>query len=715
MAESIYSPSWYRVAGLRPRLRPHARIHRHHYRGVRAYVLEDTSSGQHHRLSVAANYLVGLMDGRRSMEEIWEAAGTRLGDDMPTQDQIIQLLGQLHAADVLQCDITPDSEELFRRHQRSERSKWQRRLWTPLAVRLPLLDPDRFLERGLGPVRPLFGWFGLMLWLGVVGSAAVLAGAHWPELSENVIDRALAPQNLLLLWLTYPLVKGLHELGHGFATKVWGGEVHEVGLMFLVLMPVPYVDASAASAFRAKHRRMVVGAAGILVEMFLAALALFAWINLEPGALRTTAYNVMLIGGVSTLFFNGNPLLRFDAYYVLADALEIPNLGARANKYIGYLIQRYLFGAKEVDSQTATGAERAWLLVYGLASVAYRMVIMFTIILFIAGKFFVVGVLLAVWGVLTQVVVPVAKAASFVVASPMIRRHRARALVTSASLLVLVAGLVFYVPVPLSTRTEGVVWMPEKAQVRAGADGFIRQILVETGTPVRRGESLVETEDPFLHARVRVLESRLEELKARYEGKRLEDRAQAEIIKEELASVQADLNRAREKAGSLLIRSPTDGIFVVPQAQDLPGRFVRQGELVAYVADLSRTTVRVVVPQADIDLVRQRTQAVQVRVAGRISEPVSAIIRRQVPEAIDRLPAPTLGTLGGGPFAIDPTDEQGVQLLQKVFQIDLSLVLDNPIETMGARAYVRFDHGKEPLAARWYRTGRRLFLKRFGV
>jgi len=655
------------------------------------------------------------MDGRRSMEEVWEAAGTHLGDDMPTQDQIIQLLGQLHAADVLQCDITPDSEELFQRHQRSERSKWQRRLWTPMAVRLPLLDPDGFLERGLGVVRPLFGWLGLILWLGVVGSAAFLAGAHWPELTENVIDRALAPQNLLVLWLTYPLVKGLHELGHGFATKVWGGEVHEMGLMFLVLMPVPYVDASAASAFRSKHRRMVVGAAGILVEMFLAALALFTWINVEPGALRTAAYNVMLIGGVSTLFFNGNPLLRFDAYYVLADAVEIPNLAARANKYIGYLVQRYLFGAEEVDSQTATSAERAWLLVYGVASFAYRMVIMFTIILFIAGKFFVVGVLLAVWAVLTQLVMPVAKAVSFVVASPKIRRHRARAVVISASLLVLVAALVFYLPVPLLTRTEGVVWMPEKAQIRAGADGFIRRILVETGTPVRHGEPLVETEDPFLRARVRVLESRLKELKARYEGKWLDDRAQAEIIKEELAAVQADLDRAREKAGSLLIRSPTDGIFVVPQAQDLPGRFVRQGERVAYVADLSQTTVRVVVSQADIDLVRQRTQAVQVRVAGRLSEPVSATIRRQVPEATDRLPAPALGTLGGGPFAIDPADEQGLQLLQKVFQIDLSLSLDRPIETMGARAYVRFDHGKEPLAARWYRTGRRLFLKRFGV
>ncbi len=157
-------------------------------------------------------------------------------------------------------------------------------------------------------------------------TGVVLAVLHWPELTSDVTDRVLATENVALIMCVYPIVKSLHELGHAYATKVWGGEVHEVGVMLLVFIPVLYVDASASAAFRQKHRRIVVGAAGIMVEMALAAIALIVWIYAAPGLGRTVAFNVILIGGVSTLLFNGNPLLRFDGYYIFSDLIEIPNL-----------------------------------------------------------------------------------------------------------------------------------------------------------------------------------------------------------------------------------------------------------------------------------------------------------------------------------------------------------------------------------------------------
>ena len=100
-----------------------------------------------------------------------------------------------------------------------------------------------------------------------------------------------------------------------------------------MFLPVPYVDASSSAAFQEKWRRALVGAAGIVVELVLASFALLVWLNVEAGLLRAFAYNVMLIGGVSTILFNGNPLLRFDGYYVLADLLEIPNLADRAKRF----------------------------------------------------------------------------------------------------------------------------------------------------------------------------------------------------------------------------------------------------------------------------------------------------------------------------------------------------------------------------------------------
>ena len=220
---------------------------------------------------------MGLMDGKRSVQNLWDLCNEHSGTDAPTQDDVVRLLGQLHAADALICDVPPDTRELFRRFQRQRRQTWRQRLWTPLAIRIPLFDPDRFLERTAFLVRPLFGWLGALIWLSVVSAGLVLAGLNWSALSENVVDRALAPQNLLLLWFVYPLVKAVHELGHAYATKIYGGEVHEIGVMFLVFVPVPYVDASAASSFPSKRERMVVGAIGIGVEMLLAAVAVFVF------------------------------------------------------------------------------------------------------------------------------------------------------------------------------------------------------------------------------------------------------------------------------------------------------------------------------------------------------------------------------------------------------------------------------------------------------
>ena len=191
----------------------------------------------------------------------------------------------------------------------------------------------------------------------------LLAAIHWHDLTADVVDRILVPHNIFLLWLVFPVLKTLHEFGHACATKAYGGEVHEMGVHVAGVHTLPYMDASAATAFRAKWQRIVVGAAGMLVELFLASLALFVWLNVEPGVVRAIAYNVMFIAGISTVLFNGNPLLRYDGYYIFADYLEIPNLRTRAQAYLYYLWERYAFGRREAESEIATRSERGWFVV----------------------------------------------------------------------------------------------------------------------------------------------------------------------------------------------------------------------------------------------------------------------------------------------------------------------------------------------------------------
>ncbi len=716
MAESsLFSPTWYRVAGLKPRLKHHLEIHRHHYRGELWYILHDKSSSRFQRFTPAAHQLIGLMDGERTVQQIWDAARISLGEDAPTQEEIIRLLAQLHAVDALQTDVLPDTAEMLKRFEKGQYGKWKQNLRNPLFMRIPLFDPERFLTFCWPLVRPLFSWVGALIWLAVVGYAVTLAALHWSELTENIADRILAPGNLLVIWLIFPFIKAFHEFGHAFAVKKRGGEVHEMGIMRLVFTPLPYGDASAASAFRNKGERVLVGAAGILTEVFLASLALFIWVNAVVGPIRALTYNIIFIAGVSTLLFNGNPLLRYDAYYVLGDLLEIPNLGPRGIRYVLYLLQRYLLGVKDEEQPLSAQGERFWFVLYTVASSCYRLFIYAGIILFIAGKFFFLGALIACAGLFNMLIMPLGKAVHFLVTSPKLRRRRTLALTVSTVILVAVVGLVTLVPVPLSTVAQGVIWIPEYSFVRAGADGFVDRVVAGSGSRVKTGDLLIQCSDPLLPAEIRVLESRMEELQATYETRIITNRAEAQITEEEIKGVTAELADARKRTADLTVQAAAGGVFVVPQVQDLPGRFVRRGDLLGYVLDRSTIIARVAVSQADVDLVRYRTASVKIRFPDGISKIHPALLMREVPAATDQLPSRTLSREGGGPIAIDPRDAQGTKAFEKIFLFDIELPPPAGYYNVGGRVYVRFDHGSEPIIWRWYRNIRQLFLKRFNI
>jgi len=549
----------------------------------------------------------------------------------------------------------------------------------------------------------------------VVVPAVFQVGVHWTELTENIADRILAPQNLLVLWLTFPFLKALHEFGHAFAVKTKGGEVHEMGIMLLVFTPIPYLDASAASAFRRKRERILVGAAGMLVEFFLAALAFYVWLNVQPGPLRAVAFNVMVIAGVSSVLFNGNPLLRFDAYYILMDMLEIPNLGSRGTRYVFYLLQRYLLGIADAEPPLSTPRERAWFVAYTVLAFCYRMIIYVGIVLFVAGKFFFVGVMFALWAAGNMLILPLAKGIRFLTTSPRLNRKRLRAVLAAGLMLAGVTAGIVTVPVSLSTIAEGVIWIPDQSFVRAGTEGFIKRIIAAPGTRVEEKDALIRCSDPLLPAEIRVLESRLQELKALYGSRIFSDRVAADIARDEIEHVGAQLEDARRREADLTTRSNADGVFVVPIPQDMPGRFVRRGELLGYVLDPSTITARVVVDQSDVDFVRLHTRAVTVRFPHNFAEKVPAMIRRVVPAATDQLPSRTLSREGGGEIAVDPRDDQGTKAFQKIFLLDVDLLDLADSYTVGGRVYVRFDHGKEPLVHRWYRSVRKLLLERFDV
>jgi putative peptide zinc metalloprotease protein len=715
MARSLFSPSWHSVADLKPRLVAQARIHRHVYRGQIWFVVQDQTGGKYHRLSSAAHVLVAAMDGSRTVQALWEQANVSSTGDACTQNEVVDLLVQLHGANLLQADTTADSAALFESYKKKRRATLKQWLLNPMSLKLPLLDPEPFLAHWAPRVAWCFGRGGALLWLAVVLPALVLAALHWGELTHSLSDRVLSSSNLLVMAFVFPLVKLMHELGHGFATKAWGGTVHEMGLMFLVFAPVPYVDASSSAAFPSKVRRAVVAAAGMLVELFLAALALYVWLLVEPGLTRAVAFNVMVVAGVSTLVVNGNPLLRYDGYYILTDLIEMPNLAQRGQKYLAYLWDRHVFGVQDLDVPAETVSERRWLIAYTPLAWCYRTFVTVSIILFMAGEFFIFGVLVALWGAFSLVCLPLWKAYKHVVASPTLQRQRVRATRIGLALTAGVLLIAFVLPMPLRTRVEGVVWLPDQALLHAGGAGFFQRWLVEPGAKVSQGTPLFVLEDELLTTELEVSRAKVAEADAKYRSEQFSDPVKAAQSGRQLAQEQEVLARLEERAAKLVGYAEADGTLVAAKPQDMPGQYFKKGELIGYVLETKQLIARVVVPQDDIDLLRSRIRSAELRLAESLPQTEKVALAREIPGAVEELPTAALSLGGGGPIPTLPSDPNGLKTVERVFLVDLSLPPEIQATAFGERVHVRFDHGFEPLAFQGLRRLRQLFLSRFGV
>lgn len=715
MNDGLISPNWYRVAKLKPRLHHHVDIHRHDYRGLIWYILEDITTGRSHRFNPAAYLFIGQLDGKRNVDEIYNLINDQLEEYAPGQEEIIQLLGQLHAVDLIQTDVMINTEELFERQDQQKKARIRQRFINPVAQKVPLWDPEDFLNRHFSKIRWIFTPWMALAWLALMVATLLQGVQHWTSISQHFSLNALSPYNLLLLFLIYPPIKILHELGHAFSAKLEGGEVHEMGINFLLFMPIPYVNVSTASHFRSKYKRMLVSAAGILVESFFAALGLLLFLTTEPGLVQNIGFNIFLIGGISSLFFNGNPLLKYDGYYILADAIDIPNLYQRSSLYWRYFFQRYLFGLKHVSSPASARGEVKWFIGYSLASLFYRLAVLWFIFVLISEKFFVLAVILTLWLLGIQLLLPLYKAIKFVTQSPSLKHRRGRALASSGMILSLLIALIGFVPIPSYTLSQGVLWQPEEALLKARHEGFIQQLNMGSLQTVEAGMPVLQLQDPFLQTELKIAEARLSELQSQYRAKRSTNLVEAGLIREEIRVAESEYLYILEKNQSMTIKAFKSGTLIIPEADDLPGRFVRQGEILGYIVDQLPSTVRMVVSQDHIGQLRQNIDNIRIRFASDPSQEFTARITRQAPEATNQLPSEVLSISGGGPFIPRSDSNNPLMTQQKLFLVDLSFDPQQQNIPFGTRAYVRIDHGGEPLVTQMMRRVRQVFLRQFNV
>lgn len=716
-----FSESWYKVRELRPRLRTTVQIHRQRFRGRTWYVAQEAASNQFFRLNRSGYRFVGMLDGRRTVARAWSQCNEQLGDDAPTQPEAIRLLGQLYTSNMLQCEIPGDVEALFRRYRKRVQREIQGRLANFLFIKIPLFDPDHILERWVG----VFG--KLVTWFGAAAVAAVLAtGLYWlVGREQELLDGSsgvLSHDNLVWLYVCFVVTKLFHEFGHGFACKQFGrvngsgGEVHEMGIMLLVFTPVPYVDASSSWAFRSKWQRAVVGAAGMLVEFTIAGAAAIVWANTSEGTLtHALAFNVIFVAGVSTLLFNGNPLLRYDGYYILSDLLEIPNLAQRSRQYLYDLVKRYALGAR-VSPQPVAPNERPWLVFYAIASTVYRTFICIVILLFIAEKLFFVGMLLAVAAVLTWVLLPLGRFMRYLASGGELTRVRFRAVCVTSAFFAAAGTIIGIIPLPDHVRAEGVVEPREFATVHAATDGFV-QAVTASGVPVTpSGAPLIQAESKELATHLKELRSEQDRISTRRrQALRDNDVPSIQVLDEQLVALDDQIQRTEAEIRALAVHAPFGGTWVAPDIEEAVGAYVRRGQAVGTVANLEDFVVRATANQYKAAvLMTEAFNEVEIRAKSRPDIEVSGAILEILPAGQKELPSAALGLFAGGEVEIAPGDPTGTEAAEPFFEIRIEPQSARRL-LAGQRVVVRFALSSKPLAVRWWRSIAQLIQRRFRV
>ncbi len=686
-----------RLRTVRVAVRKDCTVTRHVFRGVPCYAIREPMSLESFQLDVREYAIFCHIDDGLALGEIFEALVREELLNESDETVFYEFVLGLHRSNILSLPLA-DDRLLYRRNVARNKAKRRKRFMGLLFYRIPLTNPDAFLTRTYPVVRALFHPASVALWCIVVALAGVLAWRHGDQLGQSM-NGVLSGGNLPLLWCALVILKIIHELGHAYSCKHFGGEVPEMGMLLILLTPAAYVDASTCWTFPRKRDRIIVCLAGMYVELFCAAVALFVWIAAAPGLTRDVAYNVMVLASVVTVLFNINPLMRFDGYYVLSDLLEIPNLRSRSTAYVAYVFKRYVLG---VQATTAEHPARlkATLGLFGVLATTYRLFVVGVICSLIALELKYVGLIIAgtmLTGMATRSLV---RAGRFVCFSQETAGVRGRAVTAAVCCAVVVLLAAVVIPLPVPVIAAGTVQTEHRELVRAVVAGQVEHVAVRPGDPLGAQGMMVRlANSAVVAARDQAASSagHVEMLADMYAA---HDAVSAEQYRMRAAAAQADVRYKQEQVNHLAVRCARGGrVAWCIDASDA-GAFVKQGDPVGLVSHGQWIVRAMVTAEQLADAVPGVGQAVIVRPRHTPDVTLSGRIRRILPVGTRTVDHEVLTHLGGGPIAVDAaTHEAGIPY------IELEVVLEESAGVVeGMRCSVEIETKHQPLATLAHHT-----------
>lgn len=709
----IFHESWYRLAESKIALRASVQVHRQVYRGVVWYVLYEPFTNKFYRLPQGAYEFVSRLSVNKTVGEVWNGMLNSATGEIPGQGEVIEMLAQLYQSNMLMYDGIEDGAKLFERNQKQNRKKVKASLLNIFFLKVPLVDPDALLNKLRWLISCLISKPFALVWLLTVIVAAKYGVENFDALKDST-QGFLSPSNIGWVYVCTVFVKLLHEFGHASVVKRYGGEVHTLGVMFMLLVPLPYVDATASWSFRDKSKRMLVGAAGMLTEFFIASIALIIWANLGGGILKNLAYNVIIMASVSTVLFNINPLMRFDGYYMLTDLLDMPNLQQRSVQHLKYLLERYIFFKRDAEPVAETWSERVVYFFYGICSSVYRIFLFTGFIVAISQHYLLLSFFMGILLCLTMVIMPVGRFLKYIFASPGLALVRSRAVILTVLFFGGVLLFLFNVPVPDTFKAPGVIEARTYENVIVGEGGVVEGIYHYAGA-VHKGDTLMQLKNQELENQLEEKRAQLRETTMSY-YQALEDAPENMMpLEKRIGALKQELEKLEEDRINLTVIASIDGIWDIKDLDSYKGRFMHQGDSIGLLLDTSAFDFVAVVSQEEGSrLFADKPRTVSIRLNGDAFVEIQVENIMAIPAASDHLPSAALGWLAGGEVETRMSNAQnGEQTVEPVYIVRAQMSNNLPavFKYHGRTGKIRFDLGETPLAIQGIRKVRQALQK----
>lgn len=708
------------------------------YQGETSWVVKDPVAMKYFRVQRPEKVVLELIDGKHSYREIHETLEQSFPESKFRIEDVHMLINSFHKNGLLISNATGQAAPLQIKRNKEIKQKATQLLMSLMSLRLPGVDPERFLSW----LYPKVSWFftktAFAICLMICLAACMLVLSNLDELYRRLpeFQQFFNLKNIFFMATIMIVTKSIHEFGHGLMCKHFGGECHEIGFMFLVLTPAMYCNTSDSWLLPNKWHRIAIGAAGMYVEVVIAAICTFVWWYTQPGVIHYMALNAIFLCGVSTLLFNANPLLRYDGYYMLSDYLEIPNLGQKSKTAMLSKLRNWCLGMDPINSRLLPTKNQVSFAVYSVASFCYRWFIMLMIFWFIAQIFepyglAVIGHLMIAVSLIGMVGIPMYKLVKFFIYPGRFREVKKIRFAISAAILGFVIFGLFTIPVAHHVRASFVVQPIDAENIYVTQPGMLSKVNFEPGDKVEKGDVLAQLENIEHELTLETLKGTLAQYNAELAGlklnadqledsSRLIETAKNNIVATEqrirvMQKIVDELTLVATRDGEVIpppneIASPTDqndsrtlaswsGTPLDPENRNA---FLGTQTLYCVVGDTSEMKAMLVIDQSVAKLV-ESGQPVTLMLEEYIGKKFEGEIEFVSRDALKSLPR-ELSINNGGAIAAKPQPSGQEQPMMPHYEATVQLVDFEDVQLIpGFRGHAKIKVGSSPLGQRFIR------------